>query len=79
LRAGLIDPAIAAHNGRIVKTTGDGLLVEFSVAGVIEPALQAAEMRRSIARPTTDLTAHDLYLRALATICRRLPGRRSAK
>src|SRR5881396_1553319 len=30
LRAELIDPAIAAHNGRIVKTTGDGLLVEFA-------------------------------------------------
>jgi len=39
-----------------------------SVAGVIEPALQAAEMRRSAVRPTTDLTAYDLYLRALATI-----------
>jgi adenylate cyclase len=37
-----------------------------SVAGVIEPALQAAEMRRSAARPTTDLTAYDFYLRALA-------------
>jgi adenylate cyclase len=40
--------------------------VAVSVAGVIEPALQAAEMRRSAARPPTDLTAHDLYLRALA-------------
>ena len=39
--------------------------VAVSVAGVIEPALQAAEMRRSAARPTTDLTAYDLYLRAL--------------
>jgi TolB-like protein len=39
-----------------------------NVAGVIEPALQAAEMRRSAARPTNDLTAYDLYLRALATI-----------
>ena len=28
--------------------------------------MQAAEMRRSAARPTTDLTAYDLYLRALA-------------
>ena len=41
--------------------------VALSVAGVIEPALQAAEMRRSAARPTTDLSAYDLYLRALAT------------
>jgi tetratricopeptide (TPR) repeat protein len=40
--------------------------VAVSVAGIIEPALQAAEMRRSAARPTTDLTAYDLYLRALA-------------
>jgi tetratricopeptide (TPR) repeat protein len=40
--------------------------VAISVSGVIEPALQAAEMRRSAARPTIDLTAYDLYLRALA-------------
>ncbi len=40
--------------------------VAVSVAGVIEPALQAAEMRRSATRPATDLTAYDLYLRALA-------------
>jgi TolB-like protein/class 3 adenylate cyclase len=30
IRAELIDPKIAEHRGRIVKTTGDGLLVEFS-------------------------------------------------
>jgi adenylate cyclase len=40
--------------------------VAVSVAGVIEPALLAAEMRRSAARPMTDLGAYDLYLRALA-------------
>src|SRR4051794_11763930 len=40
--------------------------IAISVAGVIEPALQAAELRRSAARPMTDLTAYDLYLRALA-------------
>ena len=40
--------------------------VAVSVAGVIEPALQAAEMRRSIERPTPDLGAYDLHLRALA-------------
>jgi TolB-like protein len=38
--------------------------VAVSVAGVIEPTLQAAEARRSAERPTGDLTAHDLYLRA---------------
>jgi TolB-like protein len=35
-------------------------------AGVLEPALQAAEIRRSSERPTGDITAYDLYLRALA-------------
>jgi len=40
--------------------------IAISVAGVIEPALQAAEVRRSSVRPTSDLTAYDLYLRALA-------------
>jgi adenylate cyclase len=30
IRADLIDPKITEHRGRIVKTTGDGLLVEFS-------------------------------------------------
>jgi TolB-like protein/class 3 adenylate cyclase/Tfp pilus assembly protein PilF len=32
LRRELVDPAIAAHKGRIVKTTGDGMLVEFASA-----------------------------------------------
>src|SRR3984893_12222641 len=39
--------------------------VALSVAGVIEPTVQAAEIRRSGDRPTNDLTAYDLYLRAL--------------
>ncbi len=42
--------------------------IAVSVAGIIEPALHAAEMRRSAARPTNDLTAYDLYLRALSTV-----------
>ena len=40
--------------------------VATSVAGVIEPALQAAETARSARRPTSDLCAYDLYLRAFA-------------
>src|SRR5262252_3910027 len=39
LRAELIDPKIATHNGRLVKTTGDGLLVEF---GSVVDALRCA-------------------------------------
>jgi TolB-like protein len=42
--------------------------VASSVAGIIEPALQAAETARSANRPTNDLTAYDLYLRAYAMI-----------
>jgi adenylate cyclase len=42
--------------------------VASSVAGVIEPALQAAETARSGARPTADLNAYDLYLRARAMV-----------
>ncbi len=40
--------------------------VAVSVAGIIEPTLQAAEIRRAADRPTGDLTAYDLYLRALS-------------
>ena len=39
IRAELIDPTIASHNGRLVKTTGDGLLVEF---GSVVDALNCA-------------------------------------
>ena len=42
--------------------------VAASVAGVIEPALQEAETGRSAHRPTDDLTAYDLYLRAYAIV-----------
>jgi adenylate cyclase len=42
--------------------------VASSVAGVIEPALQAAETARSASRPTNDLTAYDLYLRAYSMV-----------
>jgi len=32
VRKSLIDPVISAHRGRIVKTTGDGMLIEFASA-----------------------------------------------
>src|ERR1700736_4068274 len=50
LRAELIDPKIAEHHGRIVKTTGDGLLVEFgSVVDAMRCAIgwQAAMAERA--------------------------------
>jgi tetratricopeptide (TPR) repeat protein len=44
--------------------------VAISVAGVIEPALEMAEIRRSAARPTTDLSAYDLALAIFFPITR---------
>jgi adenylate cyclase len=54
IRAELIDPTIAAHNGRLVKTTGDGLLVEFgSVVDALQCAteVQAGMVRRNTTAP----------------------------
>ena len=45
IRKDLIDPIIAEHRGRIVKTTGDGLLVEF--ASVVDAVRSAVEIQRS--------------------------------
>jgi TolB-like protein/Tfp pilus assembly protein PilF len=47
VRKSLVDPAIAAHRGRIVKTTGDGMLVEF--ASAVDAARCAVEVQRSMA------------------------------
>ena len=42
IRAELVDPKINEHHGRIVKTTGDGLLVEFSsVVDALRCAIEA--------------------------------------
>jgi adenylate cyclase len=46
LRAELIDPKIAEHRGRIVKTTGDGLLVEF--ASVVDAIRCATEWQSAM-------------------------------
>jgi adenylate cyclase len=47
VRKALVDPSIAAHRGRIVKTTGDGMLVEF--ASAVDAARCAAEVQRGMA------------------------------
>ena len=46
LRRGLIDPKIAEHRGRIFKTTGDGILIEF--ASVVDALRCAAEVQAGI-------------------------------
>jgi TolB-like protein/class 3 adenylate cyclase/Tfp pilus assembly protein PilF len=45
-RRELIDPKIAEHHGRIVKTTGDGMLVEF--ASAVDAARCAVEVQRAM-------------------------------
>jgi adenylate cyclase len=50
----LIDPAIAKNRGRIIKTTGDGMLVEFHV--VADAVLCAAEIQRRMARRNADVS-----------------------
>jgi TolB-like protein len=71
ITAQLIDAASGAH---LWADRFDGSLedvfelqdrVAVNVAGVIEPTLQAAEIRRAANRPTSDPTAYDLYLRAV--------------
>ena len=55
LRSDLIDPAIAAHHGRVVKRTGDGMLVEFrSVVDAVSCAIevQTGMVERNAGLPT---------------------------
>jgi adenylate cyclase len=51
IRAEVIDPEIAEHHGRLVKTTGDGLLVEFG--SVVDALRCATEIQQEMARRNT--------------------------
>jgi adenylate cyclase len=53
LRAEVLDPKITGHHGRIVKTTGDGLLVEF--ASVVDALRCAAEIQAAMAESNAPL------------------------
>ena len=53
LRSELIDPAIASNRGRIVKTTGDGILIEF--ASVVDAVRCAIEVQKSMAQRNAKL------------------------
>jgi adenylate cyclase len=55
LRAEVVDPKIAGHKGRIVKTTGDGMLVEF--ASVVDALRCAAELQAALAEENAPLPA----------------------
>jgi len=53
-RIELIDPVITKNHGRIIKTTGDGMLVEFH--SVADAVLCAVEVQRRMARRNTDVS-----------------------
>jgi adenylate cyclase len=63
----LVDPKIREHHGRIVKTTGDGVLVEF--ASVVDAVRCAGEIQRAMADRDLDLAEE----RRLASMPRRAP------
>src|ERR1700757_1639505 len=52
-RKALIDPMIAAHYGRIVKTTGDGMLVEF--ASVVDAVTCSVAIQRGMINRNADV------------------------
>ena len=54
-RRALFDPKIIEHRGRIVKTTGDGLLVEF--ASVVDAVRCAVEVQRGMAERNAEIDA----------------------
>jgi class 3 adenylate cyclase len=54
-RRTLFDPKILEHRGRIVKTTGDGLLVEF--ASVVDAVRCAVEVQRGMAERNAEIAA----------------------
>jgi adenylate cyclase len=48
IRKAIVDPVIASHRGRIVKTTGDGVLVEF--ASAVDAVRSAVEIQRGMTK-----------------------------
>ena len=54
-RRELIDPKIGEHRGRIVKTTGDGVLAEF--ASVVDAVRCAAEVQRTASTTLANSTS----------------------
>src|SRR6266852_5548815 len=54
-RKELIDPKVTEHRGRIVKTTGDGMLVEF--VSVVDAVRYAVDVQRGMAERNADVPA----------------------
>src|ERR1700682_5932724 len=54
-RKELVDPKITEHRGHIVKTTGDGMLVEF--VSVVDAVRCAVDIQRDMAERNTNVPA----------------------
>ena len=57
LRKELVEPTIAEYRGRVVKLTGDGILVEF--ASVLDAVACAVEVQRGMTERNVDITSED--------------------
>ena len=55
IRTDLIDPKISEHHGRIVKTSGDGFLVEYS--SVVDALRCATEIQKAMAAGNSEIAA----------------------
>src|SRR3974390_1513504 len=60
-RRQVVDPAIAQHHGRIVKTTGDGMLVEF--ASAVDAVTCAVAVQEKMAERTAEGTGPHIQFR----------------
>src|SRR5215475_5604096 len=56
-RRELLDPKVAEHHGRIVKTTGDGILVEFT--SVVDAVECAVSLQRGLAERNANVPEHE--------------------
>jgi adenylate cyclase len=54
LRRELINPAVSLHRGRVVKTTGDGILIEF--LSVVDAVRCALDVQRGMDRQNADVS-----------------------
>jgi TolB-like protein/class 3 adenylate cyclase/Tfp pilus assembly protein PilF len=59
LRRKIFDPAISEHHGRIVKTTGDGILVEF--ASAVDAVNCAMGVQERMAKPNKNTTSQIIF------------------
>src|SRR6266481_2656910 len=65
-RREIVDPAIAAHKGRIVKTTGDGILVEFGSA--VDAVTCAMAVQEKMSVRTAEGTGPNIEFRVGITV-----------